>query len=48
MLKKIKNNIIKRFYQGCLNMALEKIDNGEEGFELAIRFFKYKIYILSK
>jgi len=57
-MKKMKNikyyfTVIKRwylirFYKACLRDVLFKILKGEEGLEVARRFFNYKIYQLSK
>lgn len=44
----MKNIFLLFFYKDCLKETLRKKDNGEQYLELAHRFFKFKVYKLSK
>jgi hypothetical protein len=47
-MNKIKQWFMLRYYKACLHETLIRIIKGEQGLELARRFFNYKIYQLSK
>ena len=44
----LKRWYMLRYYKGCLRETLIRTIKGEQGLELARRFFNYKIYQLSK
>lgn len=44
----IRRWYMKRFYQACLRETLIRTIKGEQGLELARRFFNYKVWQLSK